>query len=95
MYITILTLRELRNVLQSKKNCKSEKYLHAFQNNNLRRQITGIRCGSNLMPINYLRKLNIKRQERICTLCSNGSYLGTEMHLVMECVTMQLLSNID
>ncbi len=32
-----------------------------------------------------------------CTLCSNGSYLGTEMHLVMKCqnLRMQLLSNID
>ncbi len=64
---------------------KPENYLHTIQNNNLHRQITGIRYGSNLMPINYLRKFNIKRQYRIWTLCNNGSYLGTEMHLVMEC----------
>ncbi len=60
---------------------KPEKYLHTIQNNNLCRQITGIRYGSYLMPINYMRKFNIKKAESI--LCSNnGSCLETEMQLL-------------
>ncbi len=35
-----------------KKHYKAEKYLHSINNNVLRIHITGIRCASNLMPVN-------------------------------------------
>ncbi len=50
----------------------------------LRRHITGIRCASNLMPVNLLRKFNVKRELRFCTLC-NTKEIGNEMHIIMNC----------
>ncbi len=70
---------------QIKKQYHREKYLYKICDNNIRKNITGIRCASNVLPINALRKLNIKREFRICSLCS-AQKLGTEMHILMECV---------
>ncbi len=39
---------------------------------------------SNLMPVNLLRKFNVRRDLRICTLCNNKE-VGTEVHVTMHC----------
>ncbi len=53
--------------------------------NNIRKNSSGIRCASNILPINALRKLNIKREFKMFSVCS-APKLGTEMHILMECV---------
>ncbi len=73
-----------------KKIYKCEKYLHSVKDNTLRRHVTGLRCASNLMPVNYMRKFNVNRNNRYCTLCSNND-LGTEMHIIMRCKNEALL----
>ncbi len=50
----------------------------------LRRHITGIRCASNLIPVKFLRKFNVRRDLRFCTLCNNKQ-VGTEVHVTMHC----------
>ncbi len=64
---------------QIKKQYHTEIYLYKIRDNNTRKNITGIRCASNILPINALRKLNIKREFRICSLC-------IEMHVLMDCI---------
>ncbi len=54
--------------------------------------ITGIRCGSNLMPINYLRKFYVKRNQRFCNLC-NLQTLGSELHVTMKCPNVKLVKH--
>ncbi len=49
---------------------------------------TVVRCASNFMPlcqyVNLLRKFNVKRDLRFCTLCNNKE-VGTEVHVTMHC----------
>ncbi len=49
------------------------------------KNITGIKCPSNILPINALRKLKIKREFRICSLCG-AQKVGTEIHILMKCI---------
>jgi hypothetical protein len=72
------------------RNYKMEKYLKVIKNNKLRRHITGIRCASNILPINILRIFNAKKEYRYCNLCNNN-YIGNEMHTFMLCDNPQLL----
>jgi hypothetical protein len=72
-----------------KKYYKKESYLLFIHNNILRRNISGIRCASNLFPINYLRKFGIKREARFCTMCEKQA-LGTELHVAMYCENVHL-----
>lgn len=67
-----------------------EDYLRYIKNNQLKRHISGIRCASNILPINNLRKYNIKRQERFCNMC-NEKKLGNELHIIMKCNNNELL----
>ncbi len=72
---------------QIKKQYHREKYFYKIHNNNIRKNITGIRCASIILPINALRKLNIKREFRICSLCSIQQ-LGTEMYGSLHCAPL-------
>ncbi len=54
---------------KTKRFYRKKKYITQIQNNKLRRHITRIRCPTNILPINILRKYNIKRQYRFCILC--------------------------
>lgn len=67
-----------------KKVYRKELYLYNIKDPHLRRHITNLRCGSNRMPINWLRKYGINRNERLCTLC-NKNQLGSEKHVIIEC----------
>ncbi len=69
---------------QNEKQYHREKYLYKIRDN-IRKNITCIRCASNILPINALRKLNMKREFRICSLCS-AQKLGTSIYILMECV---------
>ncbi len=73
-----------------KKCYRAEKYLYNVHDHNLRRHITGIRCASNLMPINNLRRKNVKRELRYCTLCDIDK-LGSEFHIMCYCKNTKLV----
>ena len=50
----------------------------------LRRNITGIRCASNVLPVNMLRKRGVPRDPRFCSFCDSQE-IGTEFHVSMIC----------
>jgi hypothetical protein len=75
---------------KTKRHYKMEKYLKQIRNNKLRRNITGIRCASNILPINILRKNNVKREFRYCNLCNNNQ-IGSELHVFMLCDNSELI----
>ena len=77
---------------QVKSNYYRENYLDNIHNYKLRKHITGLRCASNILPVNYLRKKGVKRDERFCTMCNNND-IGTEIHTIMKCpnVTLEFL----
>ena len=84
-----------------KKHYRMEGYIQYIKNNQLKKHISGIRCASNIMPINILRKCNIKREERFCNMC-NEKQIGNELHIIMYCkngnlvkLREKLLSTID
>ena len=67
-----------------KKNYVCEKYIHNINCNKMRRHLTGIRCASNLMPVNLLRKKNVPKENRLCNLCDTNQ-IGDELHIVILC----------
>ena len=67
-----------------KRNYQKEKYLFFITDSNLRRNITGIRCASNILPVNWLRKYQIKRENRYCNLCKTDE-IGNEIHTILYC----------
>ena len=73
----------------SKRNYIMENYLNKIRHNHLRRNISGIRCASNLLPVNYLRKFNIKKESRLCSMCNNNE-IGTELHVIMLCENVEI-----
>jgi ribosomal protein S24E len=79
-----------------KKQYKFENYL-LLKKNNLRRNITNIRISTHNLPIEVLRKSNIERNMRKCTLCDTGA-VGSEVHVLMLCQNpriQQLRLNLD
>ena len=66
-----------------KKQYKFEKYLLCLKND-LRRHITNIRISTHNLPVEVLRKKGIKRDDRICKLCTKN-VVCTELHAVMFC----------
>ncbi len=44
---------------QVRRQYRMEKYLLYLNDKHLRKNITGVRCASNILPINHLRKYNI------------------------------------
>ena len=72
-----------------KRNHNFEPYLNRIQNNDLHRNVTALRCASNILPINILRKQNINREKRFCDCCKNKE-LGTELHVLMLCSNTEL-----
>ena len=66
-----------------KRNYHTEKYL-SMNNSKLRRCITNIRISTHCLPIEYLRKYNVDRKARLCSLCNKGQ-LGTEIHTLLHC----------
>ncbi len=73
-----------------KKNYTPEKYLHEIQDSKLRRHITGVRCATNILPVNKLRKRNIRRENRLCELCDSNE-IGDEYHTIIECQNPKLV----
>lgn len=74
---------------KTKKCYYKEKYLDYVDDNLLRRHLSSLRCGSNRMPINWLRKFNVDRDKRICSLCKDNK-LGTELHMIFECSNTEI-----
>lgn len=74
---------------KTKRVYKKEKYLFEIENNMLRKHISGIRCASNILPINFLRKRNVKRENRYCKLC-NENKIGDELHVIMKCTNKDI-----
>ena len=66
-----------------KKQYTFEKYLLCLRNN-LRRNITNIRISTSILPVEILRKRNVKREDRICPLCTSKE-ICTELHATMYC----------
>ena len=66
-----------------KKQYKFEQYL-MLEKNYLRRNITNIRISTHNLPIESLRKANVKREERTCPLCSTKE-IGSEFHAIINC----------
>ena len=73
-----------------KKHYKFEKYL-LYLKNDLRRNITNVRISTSNLPIETLRKANVKREDRICPLCKNGE-ICTEQHVIMYCTSDVILN---
>lgn len=71
-----------------KKQYRFEQYLFLTKNS-LRRNITNIRISTHNLPIESLRKANIKRQDRLCPLCSSN-VIGSEFHAIMVCPNPKL-----
>ncbi len=69
---------------------RKEKYITQIINNKLHRHITGIRCASNILPVNILRKCNIKRQYRFSNLCKSNE-IGSELHVFMLCNNPEIM----
>ena len=57
--------------------------------NYLRRNITNIRIPTYNLPIESLRKAKVKRDERICLLCTFEE-IGSEFHAVIDCQNAQI-----
>jgi hypothetical protein len=73
-----------------KKQYHREKYLTNINKFKLRKVISGIRCASNIIPINLLRKSYIKREARFCNMC-NTQQLGTVMHIITLCQNSKIV----
>ena len=72
-----------------KKNYRFENYLNYVNKGSLRRNISNIRLSSHNLPIERMRKLGIKRENRICKLC-NDNKIGTEYHTIIECQNQKI-----
>ena len=72
-----------------KRYYRMDNYLINIKNNILRRNITQVRCASNILPINILRKYGVKREQRFCQMCKTKE-LGTELHTIMYCINPKL-----
>ena len=72
-----------------KKNYTYENYLN-LNNNKNKRNITNIRISTHNLPIEKLRKQNIPRKDRICTLC-NTSEIGSEEHIIIHCKNNEII----
>ena len=72
-----------------KKQYRFEPYL-LLDKNNLRRCITDIRISTHNLPIESLRKLKIKRDERFCPCCPSKE-IGSEFHALMTCQNKKLI----
>ena len=74
-----------------KKNYNYEKYLSTLENANLRRNITNIRISTHKLPIELLRRADIKREYRVCKLC-NSNEIGSEFHTIVKCKNPKVIS---
>ncbi len=79
---------------QVKRQYRMEKYLHYLNDKQLRKNIIGVRCASNILPINHLRKYNIKKKLRFCRTCKD-TIIGTEKHIFMECTNALIVKLRD
>ncbi len=69
---------------QVKRHYRMDKYLLCLEDKHLRKNITGVRCDSNILPIDHLRKYNIKRELRFCRTYKDN-IINSEKHIFMEC----------
>ena len=74
-----------------KRNYKRESYLE-LESNKLRRNITQIRISCHNLPIEYLRKLNISRENRKCILCRSQE-IGSEEHVLIYCENKDIVQH--
>ncbi len=79
---------------QVKRQYRMERYLLYLNDKQLRKNITGVRCASNILPINHLRKYNIKTNsdsvEHVKTIL-----IVTEKHIFMECTNTLIVKLRD
>ena len=61
-----------------------ERYLLGKLSCQEKRSLTKCRISAHNFPIEYGRRLNIDRENRLCTLCNKGA-VGNEYHYVIEC----------
>ena len=61
-----------------------EKYLDLIWNSKIRSAVTKIRISVHNFPIECGRYKNIKRNDRVCTICDQ-KVIGNEIHYVMFC----------
>ena len=73
-----------------KKVYRFEPYLNYNLNNKLRRLITQIRLYCHCLPVEYLRRKGVPRQNRICTLCDKA--IGSEFHVLAECQSLDIVN---
>ena len=74
-----------------KKNYQYEQYLDKLTDSKLRINITRIRTSSHILPIELLRRKGIKREDRICSLCSNNE-IGSEIHILCNCTNIKTIN---
>ena len=60
----------------------------------LRRNITKIRISCHNLPIEYLRRFNIDRNERLCNCCDSNN-IGSEEHIIIHCTNPQIVEYRD
>ncbi len=77
---------------KTKRFYTKEKCITQIKNNKLRRHISRISCASNILPINILRKCNIKRQHRFCNLCKSNE-IGSELDVFMVCNNPEIMED--
>lgn len=69
---------------QIKHTYRYERYLDFDIDRSLVRNITAIRTSAHCLPVEKLRKKGLKKEERMCNLCSSG-FVGDEMHVMAGC----------
>ena len=76
-----------------KRTYKFEEYL-TLTKNTMRRNITNIRISTHNLPIEALRRKQINRLERTCSLCPSGE-IGDEKHILIFCNNHSIINFRD
>ncbi len=84
----------MKYIVKVKRQYRMEKYLLYLNDKQLRKKITGVKCASNILPINHIRKYNIKKELRFCRTFKDN-IIGTEKHIFMECTNTLIVKLRD